>query len=140
MKIAIAPGTAIDEEELVFAASRSSGPGGQNVNKVSSRAAVRFDVVKSASLSAEQKKLILRRLAARANKAGVIQVAAQQYRSQAANRQAAQARLIELLRTAFKLPRVRKKTRVPYRAKERRLEEKKQRGRLKQQRAKSDED
>ena len=125
---------AISEDELVFTFSRSSGPGGQNVNKVNTRATVLFDVLNCDSFTDEQKIQILRRLATRASKAGVIRVVSQRYRSQKANREVATDRLIELLRGALERKSLRKKTKVPYTVKQRRLEEKKRRSILKQQR------
>ena len=126
----------VSEEELIFKFSRSGGPGGQNVNKVNTRVTVLFDVADSARLSDEEKKRILKRLATRANKGGVIRVVSQRYRTQKANRAASVERLGELLRGALKKKAARKKTVVPYAARQRRLEEKKQRSTLKRQRAK----
>jgi len=127
-------GTLIVEEELVFKFSRGGGPGGQNVNKVNTRVTVLFDAANSGSFSDEQKERILRRLASRADKEGVIRVVSQQYRTQKANRDAAVERLEELLKGALKKKKVRKKTRVPEAAKRKRLEKKKRRGFLKRQR------
>jgi ribosome-associated protein len=76
----------ICEDELVFKASRSGGPGGQNVNKVNTRVTVFFNVANAKGLSEEQKKQILKRLATRASKEGVIRVVSQRYRTQKANR------------------------------------------------------
>ena len=132
--IEIKEGIIIREEEIVFKFSRSSGPGGQNVNKVSSRVTALFDVANSASFSSVQKRRILKRLATRADKNGVIRVVSQRYRTQRANRKAAVARLGELLRDALETRPVRKKTKVPFAVKQRRLEEKKRRSILKKQR------
>jgi len=126
----------IREEKLTFKASRSGGPGGQNVNKVNTRITLFFDLADCVSFSDVQKRRILTRLATRANKNGVIRVVSQKFRTQKANRRAALERLQQLLRDALKTRPVRKKTRVPYAAKQRRLEEKKRRSLLKQQRAK----
>lgn len=126
----------IPKDELVFKFSRSSGPGGQNVNKVNTRVTVLFDVADSAQFSGSQKKRILKRLATRASKKGQIRVASQKYRTQKANRAAAIDRLHELLAGALATKPPRKKTKVPFGARQRRLEEKKRRGILKQQRAK----
>ena len=124
----------IPENELVFRMSRSSGPGGQNVNKVSSRVTVLFDVTNSSALTDTQKRRILDKLPTRANNDGVIRVVSQRHRSQKANRTAAVERLEELLTTALRTRPVRKKT-VPTRAAmQRRLENKKKRSFLKQQR------
>jgi len=128
----------IDEGQLVFKASRSGGPGGQNVNKVNTRITLFFDVAGCEGLSDMQKQRILALLSTRANKDGVIRVVSQKFRTQKANRRAAVERLQELLREALKTKPVRKKTKVPERARLRRLEEKKQRGMLKKQRAEKD--
>lgn len=125
----------IREDELVFKTSRSGGPGGQNVNKVSTRVTLFFDVAHCESLSEEQKQQILARLARRADKRDVIRVASQKYRTQKANREAAIERLKQLLADAVKKRPIRKKTRIPYAVNQRRLQEKKRRSLLKQQRA-----
>jgi ribosome-associated protein len=132
--IKISRGIFISEDELVFKFSRGGGPGGQNVNKVNTRVTVLFDAANSGSFSDEQKGQILKRLASRADKDGVIRVVSQRYRTQKANRRAAVERLEELLRGALKKKAVRKKTRVPEAAKRERLEKKKRRGFLKRQR------
>lgn len=132
--IEIKKGIFISEDEFIFKASRSSGPGGQNVNKVSTRVMLLFDVAGCDRFSDSQKTRILKRLKTRANKDGVIRVVSQRYRTQKANRDAARERLVELLRGALARKPVRKKTKVPKAQKERRLEEKKRRGLLKQQR------
>lgn len=126
----------ICEDELVFKFSRSGGPGGQNVNKVNTRVTLFFDVAKCESFSDVQRQRILKRLATRADKNGVIRVVSQRYRTQKANRRVAVERLQELLRGALKKKTVRKKTRVPKAVKRRRLEEKRRRSLLKQRRAK----
>jgi len=125
----------IPEHELVFTASHSSGPGGQNVNKTSTRVTLWFDVVNSPSLAPEKKELVLRRLKTRIGKDGVLRVISQQTRSQEANRELAIARFVELMRDAVRVAPVRKKTRVSKGAKERRLEDKRQRSILKRRRA-----
>ena len=136
--IEITDGVFISEDELVFKASRSGGPGGQNVNKVNTRITLFFDVAGCEVLSEIQKQRILARLSTRANKNGVLRVVSQKYRTQKANRRATVERLQELLRGALNTKPVRKKTNVPERARLRRLEEKKRRGMLKKQRAEKD--
>ena len=128
----------ISENELVFKFSRSSGPGGQNVNKVNTRVTLLFDLANSTNLTDIQKKRILKRLAGRTSKDGVIRVVSQRYRTQKANRKAVVERLQELLSSAMETKPIRRKTKVPWSAKRRRLEEKKQRSILKRQRTEPD--
>jgi len=125
----------IPKEELQFTASRSSGPGGQHVNKVSTRMTLRFDVVNSPSLTADQKSRILEKLATRINNAGVLRVVSQQTRSQKANRDAALERFVALLQQALEQMVERKPTKAPPAAKQKRLDEKKRRGQLKRKRS-----
>ena len=134
--ISILPGLEIPEAELEFVASRSGGPGGQNVNKVSSRVTLRFDLERTTALSAEQLKLIRSRLATRINKDGVLQITSQVTRSQDLNREDAVARFAELLRMALHQEKKRVKTKVSRTAKEQRLQEKKNRTQIKQGRGK----
>jgi ribosome-associated protein len=133
--IEIGKGIFISEDELVFRFSRSGGPGGQNVNKVNTRVTVLFDVARTKSFSDVQKERILKRLATRTDKNGMIRAVSQRYRTQKANRKAAVERLEELLREALKKKAVRRETEVPEAVKRRRLEEKRRRSLLKKQRA-----
>jgi ribosome-associated protein len=126
----------IGKDELSFTFSRSSKPGGQNVNKISSRVTLLFDVANSPSLSVEQKNQIMAHLRTRINKEGVLRVVAQLHRSQAANREAAVERFVELLQETLKPIKSRKKTRISFAAKKRRLNGKRRRSRLKQERTK----
>jgi ribosome-associated protein len=103
---------------------------------VRSRVTLWFEVANSPSLSPEQKDLIMSRLGNRIGKDGVLRVISQKTRSQAENRELATNRLFELLQDALKQVPIRKKTRVSKGAKLRRLEEKKQRGSLKNERSK----
>jgi ribosome-associated protein len=121
----------ISGDELSFTASRSSGAGGQNVNKVSTRITLWFDVLNSPSLSEGEKQQLLSKLPTRINKEGVLWVNAQQTRSQALNRELALRRFVELLAQSLAKPRFRKKTRIPRRVQEERIAEKKRRGRVK---------
>lgn len=130
--------TQIDESELSFKASRSGGPGGQNVNKLNTRVTLLFDVAGSPSLSDEQKRRILRGLATRIDKRGVLRVVSQRFRTQKANCQAAVERFVRLLAEALTPKPVRRRTKVPARARQRRLDDKKHRSRLKQQRSGKD--
>jgi len=134
--IKIKDGILIGEYESSFTFSRSSKPGGQNVNKISSRVTLLFDVAKSPSLSTEHKHQIMTRLRTRVNKHGVMRVVAQRHRSQAANREAAIERFVELLQETLKPVKSRKKTRISLASKKRRLNEKMRRSRIKQERTK----
>ncbi len=125
----------ISEGELRFTVSRSSGPGGQNVNKLNTKVTLWFDVVSSPNLSDEQKRAILARLGHRVSSKGVLRLVSQRSRSQAANKEAVLERFVQLLRDALRPERPRKKTRIPQGAKERRLRQKVHRGLLKRQRA-----
>ncbi|MBW2600888.1 MAG: aminoacyl-tRNA hydrolase [Deltaproteobacteria bacterium] len=126
----------IPDEELSFTASRSSGPGGQNVNKVNTRVTLWFDVANSPSLSAWEKKRIRARLSMRVNKKGVLRVVSQKHRTQAANRETAMERFVELLRDALKKDKARRRMKVPKVVDVRRLKNKKRRGLIKRQRSK----
>jgi ribosome-associated protein len=125
----------IPEDEIYYTASRSSGAGGQNVNKVSTRVTLWFDVLGSPSLSEGKKQQILKKLSTRINKAGVLWINAQETRSQADNRELAKQRFIGLVSQALTKPKFRKKTRVPQRIREERISDKKRRSRVKSSRA-----
>jgi ribosome-associated protein len=124
----------IPQDEIKFTASRSSGPGGQHVNKASTRVTLRFDLANSPSLSPDQKQLLLDRLPTRISNLGVLRVVSQKTRSQAANREAALERFVELLQQALELRPERKPVKVPPAAKEKRITHKKHRGQLKRER------
>ena len=135
--IHILPGISIPQEELRFAASRSGGPGGQNVNKVSSRVTLTFDLLASTTLSDEQKQTIMKKLAARINKEGVLRVVSQRTRSQELNRADTVDIFSELIRRALTPQRPRIKTRVSAAARQSRMEEKKKRALIKEGRSKT---
>jgi ribosome-associated protein len=124
----------IPEEEITFTASRSSGPGGQHVNTTSTRVTLTFDVINSPSLTPEQKKLITERLPTRVSKRGLLRVVSQKTRSQTANKEVALEKFVDLLQYALKRERRRKATKVSPAAKQKRLDDKKRRGRLKRER------
>jgi ribosome-associated protein len=118
--------------EIAFRFSRSSGPGGQHAQKSSTRAEALFDVEESQALSAAEKKRVLTKLGP------VVRAAAQDERSQLRNRELATDRVIEQLREATKVQRKRRPTKPTAASKERRLDEKKRRGRTKQLRRSTD--
>jgi len=127
-------GINLDENELDFRFVRSRGPGGQHVNKASTAVQLRLDVANSASLP-DRVKRRLRRLAGSAiSRDGVLLIHADEYRSQLRNKQAAMARLTELIVEAARPVRKRVATRPTRDGKEKRLERKRQRGNLKKDR------
>ena len=129
--IVITPEVSIPLSELTFTTSRSGGPGGQNVNKVSSRVSLQFWVEGSPSLSPLEKVRVTKLLKTRINKEGVLQLHAQASRSQTENRKALIERFALLIRQAIVPPVRRKKMAIPQRVHEVRLQQKKCRGQLK---------
>lgn len=125
---------AIPAAELQFRFSRSSGPGGQHVNRSATQVELLFDVAHSPSLSEEQRLRILSGLATRIDRAGVLHITASSSRSQLQNRQQAVHRFQTLLRRALHVPRTRRPTRPGAAARERRLEAKRQRSQVKARR------
>jgi ribosome-associated protein len=129
--IVVNPALTIPLSELSFRFSRSGGPGGQNVNKVSTRVEVEFDIRQSPSLSETQRQRLLRRLEHRLDSDGVIRIQVDDSRSQWQNRQIAVERLGQMLSDALKVQKRRIPTRRTAASNSRRLEGKKMRGRLK---------
>jgi ribosome-associated protein len=124
----------IPDGELRFVTSRSSGPGGQNVNKVETRVTLLFDTAGSPTLSEDQRRRIAERLAGRIGRDGVLRVTAQRHRSQSANRELVVERFRELLREALARRKPRRPTRPSAAAERRRLEEKRRRSEVKRRR------
>ena len=122
--------------ELQFRFSRSSGPGGQHVQKTSTRVELYFDVVGSPSLTEEQRARILSRLAGYIDTVGLLHLVAQSERSQLRNREEVVARFQEMLRSALKRRAHRHPTRPTAASKEQRLQMKKERGQVKRSRVK----
>lgn len=130
----------IDEAELEFRATTSSGPGGQHVNRSQTRVVLRWNVQESGSLSGAQRARLLKKLATRISADGILQVAAEDHRSQARNRDLARERFRELVAEALRKPRPRRATKPTRASKKRRVDEKKKRGELKKTRGKPVED
>jgi ribosome-associated protein len=131
---------AIDDGELRFEFSRSSGPGGQNVNKVETKVRLLFDVRGSRSLTSGQRSRIEERLATRITKDGVLHVSSQRHRTREANRRATIERFVELMADALEEAEPRVRTKVPRAQRKRRLESKRQRSQKRALRAKPDVD
>lgn len=116
----------IPESELRFVFSRSSGPGGQNVNKVSTRVTVLLDLAATTCLSDWQKQRIRSRLHTRVSSDGTLLVSSSKYRTQLENRRAAVEKLSDLITEALKVRKPRRATKPTQGSKKRRLSEKRQ--------------
>jgi ribosome-associated protein len=121
----------IDEREIEESFVRSSGPGGQNVNKLATAVQLRFDVRGSPSLPAEVRARLERLAGTRVTRDGVLVITAQRHRAQARNREDALERLIDLVRRAAVAPRLRRPTRPTAASRKRRVEAKKHRAGVK---------
>jgi ribosome-associated protein len=119
------------ESEFIYSASRSGGPGGQNVNKVSTKVELRFSVSLSLALSDSEKELINKKLKNRINNEGELILTSQTERSQLGNKNAVTVKFYEILAKALTIPIIRRATRPTQTSKFRRLDEKKNRGAVK---------
>jgi ribosome-associated protein len=136
--IPVTPSIELDESEIQESFIRSSGPGGQNVNKVSSAVQIRFDVRSSPSLPHPVRRRLEAIAGSRMTQDGVLVITAQTHRSQDMNRKEALARLLEMIRKAATPPVKRRATRPTLGSKERRLEGKSKRSTVKKQRGRVD--
>jgi ribosome-associated protein len=125
----------IPEEVVQFVFSRSSGPGGQNVNKVNTQATAILDIQTCGLFSPEQQNLLFKKLANRIDKQGQLQMSSSRYRFQNANRQDVMARMNRLIASTLAKPKPRRPTKIPNAAKRKRLEQKKYRSAMKKQRS-----
>ena len=134
--ILIKSGIEIPYHELEITTSRSGGPGGQHVNKTETRITIRWNAKETSALSEQLKERVLKNLASRLTTEGYLIIHNSESRSQLQNKKNALAHLAEIVRKALLVPKKRIKTKVPKKAKEKRLQEKKRRGDIKKQRRK----
>ena len=133
MRIAITPTIGIDEREIDERFVRASGPGGQNVNKVSSAVELRFNV-RASGLPDEVKERLVNIAGTRVTSDGDLLIDSREHRTQAQNREAARARLVNFIRLAAIRPKKRRPGKPTKASKEQRLQSKKQRGEIKKAR------
>jgi ribosome-associated protein len=122
--------------EFEFITSRSGGPGGQNVNKVSSKVMLCFDIQKSALLSDSEKELIQNKLANKINTSGILQIVSQKERTQLGNKELCIEKFYAMIEKALTIPKRRRKTRPSKTAVEKRLDFKRKLSEQKQNRKK----
>jgi len=132
--IVITDSLSIPRSELEVKATRASGPGGQHVNKTSSRVEISWNVAQSSALTDEQRAILTSRLASRISDDGSIRVVASDTRSQLRNRQTAEKRLADTIARGLIVPKKRKRTKRPRAADEARLSEKKKHSEKKRER------
>ena len=136
MPLSVTPGDEIPDSDVALSFVRSSGPGGQNVNKVASAVQLRFDLQRSTALAPEVKARLRALSGRRLTSEGAILIIARNHRTQESNRREAEARLTDLIKRALIPPKPRKATKPTRAARERRLEQKTQRRRTKRLRGK----
>ncbi len=129
--IQITENIALDESEIQYQFIRSSGPGGQNVNKVATAVQLRFDVARSPSLPDHVRQRLARLAGKKMTESGVLVITARRFRKQDRNRQDAVDRLIAMVRKAAEVPKKRIKTKPSEQSKKRRLESKRHRSHIK---------
>lgn len=130
----VTPDILINEDDIEFEFVRSSGPGGQNVNKVSTAVQLRFNIDTSLDIPARVRERLIKLAGSRLTKDNVLVIEASAFRSQEKNRGDAVSRLTELIRTASIEPKTRKKTRPTLASKHKRIESKKRKGNKKKMR------
>lgn len=131
-------GYVVPLDELKFRFSRSSGPGGQHVNRSATQVELLFDVARSPSLTEEQRALVLRRLRGYIDADGVLHLVSSSTRSQLRNREEVVRRFAQMMERALRVPKPRRPTRPSVAARERRLAEKRRRAEVKRLRARTD--
>lgn len=132
--LVVTDGILIPRSELEFRASRAGGPGGQHVNKSSTRIELTWNVATSRALTDDQRALLLRKLEPRLDATGAVRIVASESRSQTRNRDHAERRLAALIRRALVVPKARRKTRPTRAAVEKRLRAKKKESEKKRER------
>lgn len=138
--IQITSDLSIPENEIDMTFIRSAGPGGQNVNKVASAVQLRFNVAKSPSLPTDVRKRLKQLAGKRLTDDGVLVIIARRHRTQEQNRQDAIERLADLIRSATKAPKRRRKTKPTLASRERRLKKKRRRSEIKRLRGRPDQE
>jgi ribosome-associated protein len=132
----------LDKERIIseakFKAVRSSGAGGQNVNKVSSKVILSFDLANSTALSDEEKQLLIRKIGSRLTNEGVLIMNSDEDRSQLKNKEIVTKRFLDVLLQGLIVPKIRKATKVPKSVIKKRLKDKKNNSEIKQNRRKPD--